>query len=189
MHPTILNIGDEVSGSPVGPGKVTGFTSQGYPLVNGMATGTLTRIDGAKYGPFGTLSVPHDRTVKGRTIEPVSSLYGDPHPSRFANPAAVSPPAPVAAPVPAPAPTPVAAPAPTLAEVIESAPLPELGEVGPVGTPGEPGPTDGEALYGDAPAETPAETPAEPSRSSSSDDSSSSSSSSSDSSSSNSTSE
>jgi hypothetical protein len=53
MDPNNIHIDDDVSESPVGPGKVTGITEAGYPQVNNVAVACLKRADGAVFDPYG----------------------------------------------------------------------------------------------------------------------------------------
>lgn len=144
LHPEYLNIGDPISHSPVGPGMVTGYNRQGYPLVNGQAVGTCTRADGAKFGPMQQLRKPDDGFVQTElsdgTVGPAPSkftvpvmttqnasglvsggpLTSEPEPS----PAPAEPPAPEPAPSPETAPPspPPAEPAPEVAPAPADAP-------------------------------------------------------------------
>lgn len=52
MDPTNIQVGDLVSNSPVGSGKVTGVTQAGYPQVNHVAVVWLERPDGARFDPY-----------------------------------------------------------------------------------------------------------------------------------------
>lgn len=123
MHPEILNIGDEIIVSPVGPGVITGFDRSGYPQVNKQAVGTCTRIDGAKYGPMELLRRPGDAGPAPSPVSPVS-LSGSgaglgvggvaPVPEPVAAPVAP----PIEPPAPTPAPPPVEAPAPAPIEPV-----------------------------------------------------------------------
>lgn len=54
-----LEIGDPITDSPVGPGRITGFTDRGYPRVNGVAVVYCVRSDGAIYDPHSTDRKPH----------------------------------------------------------------------------------------------------------------------------------
>jgi hypothetical protein len=51
MDPENIAVGDDVSDSPVGAGKVTDITSAGYPRVNHVAVVWLERPDGARFDP------------------------------------------------------------------------------------------------------------------------------------------
>lgn len=50
-NPEFLEIGDDVSRSPVGSGKITGVTERGYPQVNHIAVSWLVRADGVQWNP------------------------------------------------------------------------------------------------------------------------------------------
>lgn len=56
MSPDYIQVGDTISDSPVGPGVVTGITEAGYPQVNHVAVGRLTRTDGVVFDPKGSYS-------------------------------------------------------------------------------------------------------------------------------------
>jgi hypothetical protein len=45
--------GDVITDSPVGPGRLCGFTNVGFPQVNGIAVTWCEREDGALFDPFG----------------------------------------------------------------------------------------------------------------------------------------
>lgn len=51
MDPHSIKVGDDVSESPVGSGKITGVTEAGYPQVNQVAVAWLKRPDGAAFDP------------------------------------------------------------------------------------------------------------------------------------------
>lgn len=53
MNPNELNEGDTVAESPVGPGKITGFSERGYPQVNEVTVACLKRTDGKFFDPHG----------------------------------------------------------------------------------------------------------------------------------------
>lgn len=78
MDREILNIGDVVTDSNVGPGVVSGFY-RGYPQVNGKAVGQLTRADGQKYGPTGRLRLPEDKRLPDVPVQAVgiNSMTGE----------------------------------------------------------------------------------------------------------------
>jgi len=48
-----LHEGDVVIESPVGPGKITGFSQRGYPEVNHITVAYLKRADGTMFDPHG----------------------------------------------------------------------------------------------------------------------------------------
>jgi hypothetical protein len=153
MDENVLNIGDTVAESGVGPGTVDGFDRNGYPMVNGQAVGRLTRTDGRRFGgSAGTLRSPDNAGAKREPVQPVGTTgvgvntAHAPATAINAGLTTVHPvPAPTAAPEPPPAP---AEPAPA-----------------PVGPPAE-APSEPQAPV-ETPAATPvatqaAETPAEP---------------------------
>lgn len=48
-----ISIGDKVSDSPVGAGKITGISDAGYPQVDHVTVTRLICEDGTVYDPFG----------------------------------------------------------------------------------------------------------------------------------------
>lgn len=55
-------IGGAAKDSPVGPGKLTGWSAAGYPQVNGVAVAWLVLEDGRVFDPNGVM----DRHLAGR---------------------------------------------------------------------------------------------------------------------------
>ena len=47
--------GDEVTDSPVGPGKVTGFSERGFPQVNEITVSWCRFKDGSTFDPYHVL--------------------------------------------------------------------------------------------------------------------------------------
>lgn len=142
MDPRVLNIGDTVEHSSVGPGVVTGFYNS-YPMVNDKAVGNLQRTDGAKFGVGGSLALP---SAVVPVVKPVAAVGGTLFGSRPAYPskAVENPgsmpittpesPKPMSTPTPAPQspPAPAEAPAQTPVET-PAAPSPAT-EVAPLST-------------------------------------------------------
>lgn len=115
MDPKVLNIGDTVAHSSVGPGAITGFQGN-YPMVNGKAVGNLTRTDGRKFGGMASeltlanAAPPNPVSPVGVHNAPGLSTPGTPTP-------APPPPAPPVAPPVAPTPATV----PPLGLTVEAA--------------------------------------------------------------------
>jgi len=154
MDPKVLNIGDQVAYSSVGPGFVTGFHKNGYPEVNGKAVGNLVRIDGAKYGSAGTLALPTDAQPAQTPVAAVSTMFGG------AALAETKPSAPPTEPPPTPAP-------PAVVESVAKAPAEAPSE--PASAPTEATATPDAPVTAEAPSEpaseaapVTAEAPSEP---------------------------
>lgn len=62
MKKDSISIGDSVSESPVGAGKVTGITEAGYPQVNHVAVVWLKRPDGGCFDPYCKVGGSHPGT-------------------------------------------------------------------------------------------------------------------------------
>ena len=104
-----VNVGDVVTDSPVGGGKVTGFNHDGYPEVEGKAVGYFTREDGEKFGAFGTLDTPKRKMGREEEGEPSKTAVA-PMSTKPTSAAAFVPPV-AATPVATPANLPPATPA------------------------------------------------------------------------------
>lgn len=52
MNLEYLEEGDDVEESPVGPGKITGFSERGFPQVNHVTVARLKRTDGIIFDPY-----------------------------------------------------------------------------------------------------------------------------------------
>lgn len=48
-----IEIGDVVSDSGMGPGRITGFSERGFPMVNNVTCGWVEFEDGSKFDPYG----------------------------------------------------------------------------------------------------------------------------------------
>jgi hypothetical protein len=53
MDRECLNVGDTVAESPLGAGRITGFSERGFPMVDRVTVAWLRRTDGAMFDPYG----------------------------------------------------------------------------------------------------------------------------------------
>lgn len=59
MNQEGLDIGDPIAASPVGAGKLTGFSQRGFPQVNHITVVWCERTDGALFDPSGRVGGSH----------------------------------------------------------------------------------------------------------------------------------
>lgn len=68
-----IHVGDWMVKSPVGPGELTGFTGDVYPMINGITVMWAIRGDGAFCDPLGLIDVE----TKNRCVEQFKRAYAD----------------------------------------------------------------------------------------------------------------